>query len=88
MIARALSAFIRAGKIKRERGAVNKQNRKSEFEAGFSPAMWPATEVKELASRNSIIIATSCCCGLNEDGGVCRGGSNITDADGKLLAEI
>ena len=45
-------------------------------------------EVNGLASSNSIIIATSCCCGLNEGGGVCPGGSNITDADGKLLAEI
>jgi predicted amidohydrolase len=45
-------------------------------------------EVKDLAARNSMIIATSCCCGLNESGNVCRGGSNITDATGKLLAEI
>ena len=45
-------------------------------------------EVKDLANRNSMIIATSCCCGLDEAGEVCRGGSNITDADGKLLADI
>jgi (R)-amidase len=45
-------------------------------------------EVEDLAYRNSIIVATSCCCGLDEAGRTCRGGSNITDADGKLLAEI
>jgi omega-amidase len=45
-------------------------------------------EVKELALRNSMIMATSCCCGVDESGNVCRGGSNITDATGKLLAEI
>ena len=45
-------------------------------------------EVKDLASRNSMIIAASCCCGQNERGRACRGGSNITDADGKLLTEI
>ncbi len=45
-------------------------------------------EVKDLAYRNSIIFATSCCCGLNEAGNVCRGGSNITDATGTPLAEI
>ena len=45
-------------------------------------------EVKDLAYRNSMIIAASCCCGPNEAGAECRGGSNITDADGKLLCEI
>jgi predicted amidohydrolase len=45
-------------------------------------------EVRDLAYRNSIAIATSCCCGLDETGQACPGGSNITDADGKLLAEI
>ena len=45
-------------------------------------------EVKDLAYRNSIIIATSCCCGLDETGSPCRGGSNITDATGDLLSEI
>jgi predicted amidohydrolase len=45
-------------------------------------------EVKDLASRNSMIMATSCCCGLDEAGRVCRGGSNITDATGKPLSEI
>ncbi|MBN1583113.1 MAG: carbon-nitrogen hydrolase family protein [Anaerolineae bacterium] len=46
------------------------------------------TEVKDLASRNSMIIAASCCCGPDEDGRECGGGSNITDEDGKPLAEI
>lgn len=45
-------------------------------------------EVKDLAYRNSMIIAASCCCGPDEAGQICRGGSNITDADGFLLAEI
>jgi (R)-amidase len=45
-------------------------------------------EVAHLAATNSIIIATSCCCGPNENGEMCRGGSNITDAHGKLLSEI
>ncbi len=35
-----------------------------------------------------MIIAASCCCGPNEKGDRCRGGSNITDADGRLLAEL
>jgi len=46
------------------------------------------SEVKDPACRNSMIIATSCCCGPNETGEMCGGGSNITDADGRLLAEI
>lgn len=45
-------------------------------------------EVKDLAYRNSMIIAASCCCGLDETGHACRGGSNITDASGKLLSEL
>ncbi len=45
-------------------------------------------EVKDLAYRNSMIMATSCCCGLDEVGNACRGGSNITDATGELLAEL
>ena len=45
-------------------------------------------EVKDLAYRNSMIMATSCCCGTDELGRACRGGSNITDATGKLLSEI
>lgn len=35
-----------------------------------------------------MIMATSCCCGTDEQGNTCAGGSNITDATGKLLAEI
>jgi len=45
-------------------------------------------EVKDLAYRNSMIIATSCCCGPNETGRMCPGGSNVTDATGAPLAEI
>lgn len=45
-------------------------------------------EVQDLACRNSMIFATSCCCGTDESGRVCRGGSNITDATGRLLSEI
>ena len=45
-------------------------------------------EVKSLAETNSMIMASSCCCGKNELGDICRGGSNITDHDGSLLAEI
>ena len=45
-------------------------------------------EVRGLARRNSMIFATSCCCGLTEDGEYARGGSNITDANGELLCEI
>jgi 5-aminopentanamidase len=45
-------------------------------------------EVRGLASMNSMIMAASCCCGRDEEGIACRGGSNITDKDGSLLAEI
>ncbi|MFC1537306.1 carbon-nitrogen hydrolase family protein [Gemmatimonadota bacterium] len=45
-------------------------------------------EVKQLADNNSMIIAASCVCGENELGYNCPGGSNITDHDGDLLAEI
>jgi (R)-amidase len=45
-------------------------------------------EVKDLAYRNSMIIPTACCCGLNERGYSCRGGSNITGAKGELIEEI
>jgi len=45
-------------------------------------------EVKDLARRNSMIIAASCCCGKNEMGNDCGGGGNITDLDGSLLAEL
>jgi (R)-amidase len=45
-------------------------------------------EVRDLAVRNSMIVATSCCCKGNPPGRRSRGGSNITDAEGNLLAEI
>ena len=45
-------------------------------------------EVHRLASSNSMIMASACCCGRNEMGNPCRGGSNITDEQGKLLEEI
>jgi len=45
-------------------------------------------EVCRLADSNSIIIASACCCGRDESGNTCRGGSNITDARGQLIAEI
>jgi predicted amidohydrolase len=35
-----------------------------------------------------MIIPTACCCGLNELGNQCAGGSNITGAKGELIAEI
>lgn len=46
------------------------------------------SEVVDLARRNSMIIAASCCCGLNERGEACRGGSNVTGYDGALLGEV
>jgi (R)-amidase len=46
------------------------------------------SEVVRLAESNSMIMAVSCVCGRNERGDRCRGGSNITNFDGKLLAEI
>ncbi|MCP4612367.1 MAG: carbon-nitrogen hydrolase family protein [Planctomycetes bacterium] len=45
-------------------------------------------EVKKLAKNNSMIIAVSCVCGVNELGYNCPGGSNITNYDGNLLTEI
>jgi len=45
-------------------------------------------EVVQLASGNSMIMAVSCCCGPDEQGRICRGGSNITGPSGQLLAEI
>lgn len=45
-------------------------------------------EVKDLAYRNSMIMPTACCCGLNELGYKCEGGSNITGAKGELITEI
>jgi len=45
-------------------------------------------EVLPLVRANTIIMATACCCGNNEAGNPCGGGSNITDKIGTLLAEI
>ncbi len=45
-------------------------------------------EVKDLAYRNSIIIPSACCSGLDEVGAHCRGGSNITGPKGELIDEI
>ncbi len=45
-------------------------------------------EVKDLAYRNSMIISSACCCGVNEMGDTCRGGSNITGPKGELIDEI
>lgn len=45
-------------------------------------------EVAPLVRANTIIMATACCCGKNEAGRPCGGGSNITDKDGSLVAEI
>jgi len=40
------------------------------------------------AVDNSLIVATSCCCGTDETGQSLRGLSNIVDCDGVLLAEL
>ncbi len=45
-------------------------------------------ELTKLAKTNSMIMAAACVCGENELGNRCRGGSNITDHDGSLLAEV
>jgi predicted amidohydrolase len=45
-------------------------------------------EVKGLAAGNSMIMAVSCCCGKNEEGDPCAGGSNITGPEGEVFAEI
>ena len=45
-------------------------------------------EVKDLAARNSMWMAVSCCVGPDETGSYCRGGSNITDPSGGVVAEI
>jgi len=45
-------------------------------------------EVKHLALNNSLIMAVSCCCGPDEVGRECPGGSNIVNYDGALLVEV
>ncbi len=45
-------------------------------------------EVVGLARSNSIIIATSCCCGRNDTKDLSRGGSNIVNFDGSVMAEL
>lgn len=45
-------------------------------------------EVQRLAFINSMIMPTSCCCGPNERGQHCSGGSNITGAKGELIEDI
>ena len=45
-------------------------------------------EVAPLVRANSIIMAASCCCGRNDTEEIYRGGSNVTDFDGSVLAEI
>jgi predicted amidohydrolase len=45
-------------------------------------------EVQRLAYINSMIMPTSCCCGANERGQHCEGGSNITGAKGELIEDI
>jgi predicted amidohydrolase len=45
-------------------------------------------EVAPLVRANSIILAASCCCGRNDTTNSYRGGSNVTNFDGSVLAEI
>jgi predicted amidohydrolase len=45
-------------------------------------------QVHGLAKANSMIMPTACCCGKDEQSHTCPGGSNITNHDGSLLAEI
>ena len=45
-------------------------------------------EVRNLAWRNSMIMPTTCCCGLNERAQLCEGGSNITGPEGEVMGEI
>ena len=42
----------------------------------------------EASLRNTLVIATACCCGVDEAGHLCRGMSNIVDSDGALRAEL
>ncbi len=44
--------------------------------------------VRDLARTNSLIMAVSCGCRPEKQGGFSGGGSNITNHDGELLAEI
>lgn len=46
------------------------------------------SEVRPLAIANTMIMATSCCCGMDEGGRKCPGGSNIVNHDGTVLAEL
>lgn len=41
----------------------------------------------DAARRNSLIVASACCCGIDEAGNRCPGLSNIVDSDGMLFAE-
>jgi len=45
-------------------------------------------EVKPLSVANSMIIASSCCVGMDEAESLCRGGSNITNFTGELVTEL
>ena len=45
-------------------------------------------EVAPLVRANSLIMASSCCCGRNDTQEIYRGGSNIMNFDGSVLAEI
>lgn len=45
-------------------------------------------EVAPLVRANSMIMAASCCCGRNDTEEIYRGGGNITNFDGSVLAEI
>lgn len=45
-------------------------------------------ETAALASKNSLILAVSCCCGTDEIGQACPGGSHIVDARGRLVTEL
>jgi len=42
----------------------------------------------QAAHHNSLIVATTCNCGLDESGIICEGLSNIVNYDGKLLGEL
>lgn len=44
--------------------------------------------VQGQAGDNSLYFAVACCCGVDELGHTCPGGSNITDYEGRLLTEI